>query len=144
VKDLIRKILRESEDDFEWAKDLVSSVSNVDLSQIEGLKDLDRSKNYIIWVEDLPPESIEKIFNFIESQKKWLSNTFMEREDFNNIKRKASIIFIHPPRNQWEKERSGIGVWTHEHGSTQRELYEELVNKPNTVEINPYHILAQM
>jgi len=143
VKDLIRKILKESEDDFEWAKDLVSSVSNVDLSQIEGLKDLDRSKNYIIWVEDLPSESIEKIFNFIESQKKWLSNTFMEREDFDSIKRKASIICIHPPRNNWE-ERSGIGVWTHDPGGTQRELYEELVNKPNTVEINPYQILAQM
>jgi len=144
MKDLIRKILKESEDDFEWAKDLVSSVSNVDLSQIEGLKDLDRSKNYIIWVEDLPPESIEKIFDFIESQKKWLSNAFMEREDFDRIKKEASIISIDSPRNQWEEERSGIGVWTHKPGDTQRELYEELVNKRNTVEINPYQILAQM
>ena len=32
MKDLIRKILKESEDEFEWAKEIVSNTNNLDIS----------------------------------------------------------------------------------------------------------------
>lgn len=127
-------------DDLEWAQDSVESVKNIDLSNVEDLNQLNPNKDYLIWVEDLNPHLVGKIFEFIGEQGRWFN--YKERGDFNEIVNRCSIIILH--RIHGGHGRGGISVYTHDVYQSQRNRYEEIKRGDRHIEINPYHILAQM
>ena len=82
MKDLIRKILKESEDDLGWAQEIVNSVNNPTI--------IDRNESYIISVCHDPINPDEFRYKFEELYGEWN----VDKLNMNVFKNKGNKVEV--------------------------------------------------